>query len=176
MRQRIRLAQALAHSPTVLVLDEPLNGLDPLARAEVTALFQQFAKEGLHVIISSHILHEVDAISDRIVILSNGYVIAEGDIQGVRGEMEDHPMHILVRCDRPALVAAKVFELDSAVEVKVHSDGRGLLVATRNADQFYLLLNKVVLESGLSIEAVAPADDDMNSVYQYLINPNGSVQ
>src|SRR5207247_1571897 len=95
MRQRIKFALAIAHDPQVLILDEPLNGLDPMARAEVIELFRSFSESGMHVVISSHILHEVDIISDRIVMMSSGYVVAEGDIQGVRGEMQDHPMHIL---------------------------------------------------------------------------------
>ncbi|HEV8130809.1 MAG TPA: ABC transporter ATP-binding protein [Acidobacteriota bacterium] len=174
MRQRIKLAQALSHQPSVLVLDEPLNGLDPMARAEVIDLFQKLGRQGLHVIISSHILHEVDRISDRVVLLSNGYVVAEGDIHDVRGEMEEHPLQILVRCDRPSQVASRVFQLDHVVEVKLQADGRGLLVKTRNPDQFYLLLNRVVVEDNLSVEAVTPADDDVNSVYQYLIGKNGA--
>src|SRR5262249_43957313 len=96
MRQRIRLAQAIAHDPRVLVLDEPLNGLDPLVRAETIALFRQFAGEGRHVIVSSHILHEVDMISDQVILLANGYVIAEGQIRGVRDEMREHPMQVLI--------------------------------------------------------------------------------
>ena len=88
MRQRIRLAQAIAHQPAVLILDEPLNGLDPMVRAETIALFRKLAAEGLHLIISSHILHEVDMMSDRVVLLNNGYVVAEGEIHGVRDEME----------------------------------------------------------------------------------------
>src|SRR6185436_20197114 len=99
MRQRIRLAQSIAHEPVVLILDEPLNGLDPLARAEIISLFRKLAEDGLHLIISSHILHEVDLISDRVVLINNGYVVAKGDIHGVRSEMEEHPMQILVRCD-----------------------------------------------------------------------------
>ena len=79
MRQRIKLAQAIAHEPAVLVLDEPLNGLDPMARAEVIALFRELADGGLHVIVSSHILHEVDLISDQVVLINGGYVVAEGD-------------------------------------------------------------------------------------------------
>lgn len=173
MRQRVKLALAISHQPQVLVLDEPLNGLDPMARAEVIALFRQFAAGGFYVIISSHILHEVDMISDRVILLSNGYVVAEGDIQGVRSEMDDHPMQISIRCDRPSIVAAHVFEQDHVVEVKIHKDGQGLLVSTRNADQFYMLLNRIVLENQLSIEAVAPADENVHSVYQYLIGSNG---
>src|SRR5579871_5067554 len=94
MRQRIRLAQALAHDPKVLVLDEPLNGLDPLARSEMIALFRAKAAQGCYVIISSHILHEVDVISDQVILLSNGYVVAEGQIQNVRNEIQEHPTQI----------------------------------------------------------------------------------
>jgi len=173
MRQRVKLAQAISHRPQILILDEPLNGLDPMARAEVIGLFQKVASEGAHVLISSHILHEVDMISDRVVLINNGYVVAEGNIHGVRDEMDEHPMQIMVRCDRPAAVAAKAFEQDHAVEVKVHEDGQGLMIRTRNADQFYLMLNRIVLDCNLTVEAVSPADDDVYSVYQYLIGTDG---
>jgi ABC-2 type transport system ATP-binding protein len=173
MRQRIKLALALAHEPRVLVLDEPLNGLDPMARAEVIELFRKFAESGMHVVISSHIMHEVDMISDSVVMMSTGYVVAEGDIQGVRSEMEEHPMQILIRCDRPSLVAARVFQQDSVVEVKIHPDGHGLLVSTRNADQFYRLLNRIVLDNNIAVESVSPADENIHAVYQYLVGSNG---
>src|SRR4029450_4498230 len=127
----------------------------------------------MHVMISSHILHEVDLISDRIVMLSNGYVVAEGDIQSLRSEMEDHPIQLLTRCDRPSLVAALIFQQDSVVEAKIHSDGRGLLVATRNADRFYRLFNRIVLDNNISVEAVAPADENVHSVYEYLVGGGG---
>jgi ABC-2 type transport system ATP-binding protein len=169
MRQRIRLALALSHRPEVLVLDEPLNGLDPMARAEALTLFKGLAQQGLHIVISSHILHEVDKMSDHVVLLSYGYVVAEGQIHSVRSEVKEHPMQILVRCDRPQLLAARLFAHDHVVEVKLHDDRRGLLVRTRDAAAFYRLLNAVVLEDRLELEAVAPADDDVNAVYQYLI-------
>jgi ABC-2 type transport system ATP-binding protein len=127
MRQRVRLAQSIAHSPAVMILDEPLNGLDPIARAETIRLFKQLASEGLHLIISSHILHEVDTMSDRVILLNNGYVVAEGEIHGVRSEMEEHPMQILIRCDRPTALAARVFEQDSVVEARIHRTGMGCL-------------------------------------------------
>lgn len=173
MRQRVRLAQAISHEPAVLLLDEPLNGLDPMARAEVIALFRQLADAGLHVIVSSHILHEVDLISDQVVLLNGGYIVAEGDISGVRDEMEEeHPVQVMVRCDRPSLLASRVFEQDSVVEARILDDG-GLLVRTRDADNFHLLLNRVVLENDLAVESVAPADADVQAVYQYLIGGNG---
>jgi ABC-2 type transport system ATP-binding protein len=173
MRQRMRLAQSIAHHPTVLVLDEPLNGLDPMARSESIALFQALGKDGLHIIISSHVLHEVDKISDQVVLMSYGYVVAEGEIHGVRGEVKEHPMQILVRCSRPNLVASRLFCQDHVVEAKLHTDGKGLLVRTQDADQFYLLLNRIVVEEEIAVETVAPADDDVNSVYQYLIGGSG---
>jgi ABC-2 type transport system ATP-binding protein len=174
MRQRIKLAQAIAHDPQVVVLDEPLNGLDPLARSEAIALFRQWGEQGRHVIVSSHILHEVDQISDQVILLSQGYVVAEGQIQDVRSEVKDQPMQILVRCDRPGMLAARLFQQDHVVEAKIHADGKGLLLRTKDADSFYLLLNRVILDSGLEVESVAPADDDVNSVYQYLIGGEGS--
>jgi ABC-2 type transport system ATP-binding protein len=144
-----------------------------MARAETIALFEQWGREGRHVIVSSHILHEVDRISDQVILLSHGYVVAEGEIQGVRSEVKDQPMQILVRCDRPGLLAARLFQQDSVVEARVHDDGKGLLIRTRDADNLYLLLNRAVLEAGLEIETVAPADEDVHSVYQYLIGPEG---
>ena len=168
MRQRIRLAQALCNNPRVLVLDEPLNGLDPLARAEMIALFRSVAAEGCYVVISSHILHEVDAISDQVVMLSNGYVVAEGPIHSLRSEIREQPAQILVRCDRPRQLASELLKSEQTMEVRIHNDGRGLLIKTLDADRFYLMLNHIAL-NGIGIESVTPADDDVNSIYEYLI-------
>ena len=150
MRQRVKLAQAISHDPRALVLDEPLNGLDPMARAEVIALFRELAEEGRLVIVSSHILHEVDMISDRVVLLASGYVVAEGDIDGVRTELEDRPLQVLLRCDRPSEVAARLFD-------------------------FYRHLNEIVVERGVTVEAVTVADSDVRAVYQYLIGSDGEI-
>src|SRR4026207_126807 len=173
MRQRIRLAQSIAHQPAVLILDEPLNGLDPMVRSETIALFRKLAAEGLHLIISSHILHEVDMMSDRVVLLNNGYIVAQGNVHGVRDEMEEHPMQIFIRCDQPAKLAAYVFAQDHVVEARLHDDKRGLFVKTRDADRFYLLLNRAVAEGEVNVESVAPVDDDLSAVYQDLIGTTG---
>lgn len=173
MRQRVKLAQAIAHNPEVMILDEPLNGLDPLARVEVIDLFKELAGMGRHVIISSHVLRELDIISDTVVMLTGGYVVAEGDVHGVREEVSDVPIQIVVRCDRPQILAQRAFQEDSVVEVKIHDDGKGLHLRTRDSDHFYLLLNRVVLEERMNVETVAPADDDVQSVYQYLIGSDG---
>ncbi len=173
MRQRIKLAQAICHRPDVLILDEPLNGLDPMARAEIIDLFRRLASEGRHLVISSHILHEVDLISDQVVILNQGYVVAEGDIRGVRSEIQARPMQILVRCDRAAEVAGLALQHDHVVEVRMHEDRGGLLVSTRDADGFFRLMGRIVLETGVEVETITPADEDVHAVYEYLVGYEG---
>lgn len=169
MRQRVRLAQSIAHNPTVIVLDEPLNGLDPMARADTIRLFRELANSGLHLIISSHILHEVNAMSDRVVFIESGYIKAAGDVEGVRNELEEHPLQMLVRCDQPATLAARLFEEPHIVEVRIHDDRQGMFVKTRNTDKFYETLHRSVLDFELNIETVATVDNDLSAVYHYLI-------
>lgn len=175
MRQKVRLAQAIAHHPTVLVLDEPLNGLDPMARAESIALFQELGEKGMHVVISSHILEEVDRISDRVVLMTGGYVVAEGNIHQVRQEVRDKPMQVLIRCGKPELLASRIFEMDHCVEARLHADRQGVFLRTQDVDQFYILLNQIVSDGLVQIEAISPADDDANAIYHYLIGADGGV-
>ena len=173
MRQKIRLAHSIAHHPRVLILDEPLNGLDPMARAESMALFEELGRQGMHLLISSHILDEVDRFSDRVVLITGGYLIAEGNIQQVRQEVREKPMQVLIRCDRPELLASKMFAVDHCVEARLHDDGKGVFLRTGNIDQFHAILNGIAAEGAIKIDAVAPADDDANAIYQYLIGPEG---
>ena len=121
---------------------------------------------------SSHILHEVDRISDQVILLSHGYVVAEGQIQGVRSEVKEQPMQIVVRCDRPNDLAARLFREGHWWRPDWRRDR--CCLRTRDADGFYLLLNRVILDRGLIVESVAPADDDVNAVYQYLIGAEGA--
>ena len=173
MRQKIRLAQAIAHHPRVLILDEPLNGLDPMARAESLALFEELSRQGMHLVVSSHILDEVDRISDRVVLITGGYVVAEGDIHEVRREVRDKPMQVVIRCNCPEMLASRMFSLNHCVEARLHADGRGVFLRTGDIDEFYRLLNSIALEGSIRIEAVAPVDDDTQAIYQYLIGSEG---
>lgn len=169
MRQRIKLAQAICHAPQVLVLDEPLNGLDPQARAEVTEIFRESGAAGGHVLISSHILHEVDAISDRVVFLDNGYVIAEGDAPGIKGELEQYPMQVFVRSEQAPGIASRLFEIGQVVEVRLHDDGAGLFARTPDADGFFLAFNQLVIAEGWRIDSMGTADETVEAVYNYLV-------
>jgi ABC-2 type transport system ATP-binding protein len=173
MRQRIKLAHALAHEPQVLVLDEPLNGLDPMARSEMIALMREMASAGRHVIVSSHILHEVDQASDQMIMIHGGSVLAEGEIPKVRGEITRHPIQVLIRCSDAHTLAASAFQLEHVVEAKILAEGEGLLVRTRDAEAFLTSLNRMVVANGIEIETVAPADDSVHAVYEYLIGDDG---
>ena len=168
MRQRVRLAQAIAHDPDLLVLDEPLNGLDPLVRAETIDLFRSCAAAGKHVILSSHVLQEVDLISDQVVLIANGTIVAEGKIRDVRDEIDEHPSQYVVRCRDASALAARLFVEDHVTEIKLHDDRMGMLVMTRDREQFARALGRVALD-GHPIDAVAPADENVDAVYGYLI-------
>ena len=184
MRQALKVARAIGHGPRVLLLDEPLNGLDPQARAEATALFRAFADDGAHVLISSHILHEVDAVSDRVVFLDGGYLVASGDVAEIRdgagtgvasgadaAEGQARPARVSIRCDRAAHVASRLFALDAAVEVRLHEDDAGLSVRTADADAFFQRLGELVCLDDVRIEGVTPVDASVEAIYTDLVSP-----
>ena len=168
MRQRIKLAQALIHEPELLVLDEPLSGMDPVGRRRTIDLVREWGEAKGTVLVSSHILHEVDVISDGVIMIHGGAIVAEGEIRAVRGEITSHPIQVLIRCDRPHIVASRVFELEHIVEARIVGD-EGLLIRTRNASDFFTQFNRIVIDTGVIVETVAPADESVHAVYDYLI-------
>jgi len=168
MRQRVRLAQAIAHDPQVLVLDEPLNGLDPLVRADTIDLFRHYASQGRHVILSSHVMQEVDLISDQVILIANGMIVAEGEIRGVRDEISEHPSQFILRCRNASRVASLLFCEDHVTEIKMNDDHLGLLVMTRDRDEFSRALTRIAL-AGHVIDGVIPADENVDALYEYLI-------
>ena len=167
MRQRIKIALAIAHEPQALVLDEPFNGLDPVGRHEMLQLFCEYAREGRTLIISSHILHEIEQMTSRVLMISNGYVIAEGEVHQVRDQMRGHPFHIFIRCDNARRLAALVLAEDSVSSIQLE-DERALTLVTRDPDHLYLRLNDMITTHNIEVDMVTLADENMQSIYQYL--------
>ncbi len=169
MRQRIKLALALAHEPQVLVLDEPLNGLDPMARAELIGLFREWASDGRHVLVSSHILHEVDMIADQVVFVDAGTIVAEGELPEMREEVAPkHPAQVRLGTAVPEQIAGALFRSGHVVEARV--DAGALLVRTLDADGLYRELTRLVVAGEIEIDALSPADEDAMSMYRYVIS------
>ena len=169
MRQRIKLAWAICHQPRVLILDEPLNGLDPQARAEAIDVFRDFAAAGGHVLISSHILQELNAICDHLTFLHEGAVVAEGDMAGIDERLAEQSAPVLIRAEGAAAIAARLFEHDHLLQAELHDDQRGLLVRVRDADAFHLAFNELVVREGWRIEAIGPADETARAAYRHWV-------
>jgi ABC-2 type transport system ATP-binding protein len=167
MRQRIKIALALAHQPEVLVLDEPFNGLDPVGRREMMELFADYARQGRTIILSSHILHEIEQMTDHILMMSNGYVLAEGQVTHVRDLLRSHPFQVFLRCSEPRRLAAIMLQEENVSSVQIE-DERSLTLMTRDPDAFYLRLNDTVVASGIDIDVVTLADENVQSIYTYL--------
>lgn len=171
MRQALKLARAICHGPRVLLLDEPLNGLDPQARAEATELFREFAGQGACVLVSSHILHELEAVADRVVFMDGGYVVTAGAVGALREEVPAAAPSgpVSIRCDRPGHVAARLFALDAAREVRLHDDGEGLVASARDADALFAALGDLVCRDGVRIDGVKQTGESVADVYDDLI-------
>ena len=167
MRQRIKLAWAICHRPRVLILDEPLNGLDPQARAEAIDLFREFGAAGSHVLISSHILQELNAVCDRLTFLHEGAIVAEGDMAGIDERLAEQSAPVLIRAEDAAAIAARLFEHDHLLQAALHDDRRGLVVRVRDADVFHLAFNELVVREGWRIEAIGPVDETTRAAYRH---------
>jgi ABC-2 type transport system ATP-binding protein len=166
MRQRIKIAQAVVHSPELLVLDEPLTGSDPLVRQELIGLIRAYADRGGSVIVSSHVLHEIEQLTTRIVLIHRGRLVADGDIRQIRDLIDRHPHTIEVKAARARELAAALAREPEVVEIRLENDS--LWVKTPKPDAFYAKLPKVALDSGAELREITSADDNLEAVFRYL--------
>jgi ABC-2 type transport system ATP-binding protein len=168
MRQRVKLAQALVHDPELLILDEPLSGMDPLMRRKTIRLIKDWAKAGKSILVSSHILHEIEAMTANILLIHNGRILAEGNVHQIRELIDTHPHTVYIRADDPRALARQFLTDDNVLSLKF--DPGALIIQTGRPDAFYTRLTELAAsgEAGPVDEVTSP-DDNLQAVFQYLV-------
>jgi ABC-2 type transport system ATP-binding protein len=167
MRQRTKVAAALVTEPTVLVLDEPLNGADPVQRAHLIALFRRLGAGGRTVIVSSHVLNEVERLADRIIVIVHGRLAAAGGQRAIRDAMNDRPRHVLIRADDRRRLASALVSLDAVAGLEFDTDG--VVVATNRAAELARSLPVLARDLEVRLHEVRPLDDSLESLFRELV-------
>jgi len=168
MRQRIKLAQAIAHEPELLILDEPLSGMDPLMRRRTVKQIKEWARGGTSVLVSSHILHEIEAMTSNIVLINNGRIVAEGDVHQIRDLIDEHPHTISIRTQQTHAVARELLADEGVVSLRFEPGG--LVVETARPDAFYARVTDLAASGRLGpITEITSPDDNLQAVFRYLV-------
>jgi ABC-2 type transport system ATP-binding protein len=169
MRQRVKMAQALAHDPELLILDEPLSGLDPLARRRAIRLVKEWARSGKSIIVSSHVLHEIESMTSNILLINQGRILAEGNVHQIRDLIDNHPHTVSIRADDPRALAREFLAADDVLSLRFEHDAV-LVVQTATPDAFYARLTTLAAGGHLgAIHEVTSPDDNLQAVFQYLV-------
>jgi ABC-2 type transport system ATP-binding protein len=168
MRQRVKLAQAIVHDPDLLILDEPLTGMDPIMRRRTIRQIKDWAKAGKSVIVSSHILHEVEAMTSNILLINNGRILAEGNVHQIRDLIDTHPHTVFIRVADPRALARTLLAEDGVISMRFEPGA--LIVETARPDAFYARVTQMAAsgEAG-AIDEVTSPDDNLQAVFQYLV-------
>jgi ABC-2 type transport system ATP-binding protein len=167
MRQRVKLAQAVAHDPDVLLLDEPVTGMDPVNRRRVVDLVKKLGRQGKTVVVSSHILHEVEAMTRQVLLIHNGRVLAEGNVREIRELLDEHPHTVAIRAADPRSLARQVVGLPSVVSMSFGPEGEWVTIQTARPDEFYGSLQEIAVEAGIT--EMYSTDESLESVFRYLV-------
>jgi ABC-2 type transport system ATP-binding protein len=167
MRQRVKLAQAIAHDPELLILDEPLAGMDPLARRKTIRFIREWARAGKSIVVSSHILHEIEAMTPTILLIHNGRILAEGNVHQIRELIDEHPHTVHITSAQPRELARVFLGLDHVLNLKL--EARAVEVQTARPDDFYTMLTNLAASGDVTIDEVASPDDNLQAVFTYLV-------
>ncbi|HEY6173255.1 MAG TPA: ABC transporter ATP-binding protein [Kofleriaceae bacterium] len=171
MRQRTKLATAIVHDPDFLLLDEPLTGVDPMARIDIVARIKQLGEAGKTVVVSSHVLYEIEALTSDILVIYRGQVLAEGNVYEIRSLIDRHPHRIRVECDRPHAIAAVLAGEDHVARISFE---RGAVVLeTREPDRCYDQIASAVLDAQVAVTALSSPDNNLSAVFEYLTGDGG---
>lgn len=169
MRQRTKLAQAIAHDPELLILDEPFGGLDPVGRHKMTQRLRQWIAGGKGLLLASHILHEVEAITHSFLLICGGRLLASGSAEEVHALLADVPNEIGIRCDDPSRLAQRLLQTDAVQAVRLTDDGQGLVLATRSPTTVYNSLPEWIAGSGVRIHELRSTDDSLQALFDSLL-------
>ena len=167
MRQRLKLAQAIAHKPRVLILDEPLSGMDPANRSQTIELLRQEADTGTFVLVSSHVLHELEAMTDHILLLNQGRMVAQGQVSKIRELIDAHPHRIALTCDRVRDLGRELLQYEDVVRIEVERSQ--LVVQTRDPDACYDRIGQLATNGEYQIQSMVSLDDNLQAVFRYLV-------
>jgi ABC-2 type transport system ATP-binding protein len=168
MRQRVKLAQAIALDPELLILDEPLNGMDPIQRRRTIQLIRDWAAAGRSVLVSSHVLHEVEALTSNVLVINNGRIVAEGDVHQIRELIDEHPHSVSIRAAHPRELAREILAEDGIISLRF--DAERLIVETAKPDAFYTRLTELAASGAAgAIDEVTSPDDNLQAVFKYLV-------
>jgi ABC-2 type transport system ATP-binding protein len=170
MRQRVKMAQALVHDPQLMILDEPLAGMDPIGRRKTIRLIREWGRAGKSIIVSSHILHEIESMTSNILLINNGRILAEGDVHQIRELIDEHPHTIYVRADDPRRIARQFLDDEREDVRSLKFEPGAVVVETGKPDQFYARLTEMAASGEFGeIEEVTSPDDNLQAVFQYLV-------
>ena len=168
MRQRVKLAQAIVHDPELLILDEPLSGMDPIGRRRTIRLVKDWARAGKSIIVSSHILYEIEAMTSNILLINNGRILAEGDVHSIRDLIDEHPHTVHVRADHPRDLARQFLTRDDVLSLKLEQEA--IIIETSKPDSFYRYLTELAASGQTgSITEVTSPDDNLQAVFKFLV-------
>jgi len=168
MRQRVKIAHALVHDPDLIILDEPLHGCDPIARTSIMSVIRELGSQGKTVLVSSHILEEIERITEQIVILNEGRLLALGNLHAIRGLLDKHPHRILLTCEDPRKLARKFIVEGPVYGVRFPNEGQ-LEIQTNDLSEAHKILPRVISDSGVAVEAIDNPDDNLEALLGYLI-------
>ncbi len=168
MRQRVKMAQALVHDPQLLILDEPLSGMDPLGRRKTIRLIREWGRSGKSIVVSSHILHEIESMTSNILLINNGRILAEGDVHQIRELIDEHPHTVYIRAEEPRRLARQLLERDDVLSLRFETGA--VVVETEKPDAFYARLTEMAASGSFgAIDEVTSPDDNLQAVFQYLV-------
>lgn len=169
MRQRIKLAQALVHEPELLFLDEPLTGLDPIGRRHIMNLLKKLAEKGISMVVSSHILYEIESLTETILLIHQGRILAEGAISDIRELIDEHPHKVFLNADEPRRLAQVCLPFDDILSVTFGDETGDVIIETAKPDVFYARLPQILIENELNVSQLYSPDDNLSAVFKYLV-------